>query len=906
MLENIVKTIEMAIVDGRTDVMLSLIENYGKSEDVDGEKIPLKSFLNSCLTDSGSFLHLATELNQADIARTLLLSGSDPCFRNAAGQTAVALAATPQMISVYEQELFRHTALSDTLKIGELLSAGIDVNCQDSQLSGNRPLHWAAAYADLTTVSFLLDNGADVNAVNCHGATALCDAVLRGNTRIIEELIRHGADPAIKATTGKFANQSALDLATSNPEVLLALRDSFVMTSPLMDAELHSDSSSSWVNSYGSCESLTALDDVATSPSVPDLDVVISDEVALTHSSPLAAIHPNRPRPKLNYNFQQKLKLLWPVPRRLHVVNGEAKMDRNLAVYIVDSSVQGGANVHEMMKPWHLAATRLEKAGYTYSFKGRWHTIGIPSNVSGVFCQVGPCLLPCAVEAYSISVAHSQIRIIAGDMSGLSYAVSFLVQFLTLFSNHDLLPCINVMDWPMWKCRGTVISLSLRQLALNVGSVRHLIDLLASLRLSHLFLLDMLVVDRTPDAVSPSELLSLEKYCSDRCITLSPAVDIETTDSMSLEHFYVLLSDRLSQLSSRSYVYFGPVATEFLLKHATASNRFPDLPVVSDTLLILDQSASAGGNSGISPLLLPMNAILLLKCEHLDNNEDVDVFKQSITSRRSACGVMLSTSFQKSVTGCLDLIFPPFHRVSHLLTDSDVAAFLLSDATLVDSLTLHAFQLPGLAFGAGVAWNPNTKLVDTMKAFPEVLDAHVFNTTGLGAVVSKLNRAESTLGCNATGNGASLAYQLIFEPDNTSLDGFTLERLQRFVRDIKLCVATLPASKSNDSLVQLVVDEVNLTADILLFSCRICRSLLVNGQNPNRGTGLSIINVGISNLPPTNRTDLANRLLELGQRYQKVALRANTSSGLRGSVRILNQLFHKLIPHIESSDIITI
>jgi ankyrin repeat protein len=46
------------------------------------------------------------------------------------------------------------------------------------------------------------DRGAEVNAMNSCGATALHDAVLRGDKDIVEELMRSGANPLIQAMKG--------------------------------------------------------------------------------------------------------------------------------------------------------------------------------------------------------------------------------------------------------------------------------------------------------------------------------------------------------------------------------------------------------------------------------------------------------------------------------------------------------------------------------------------------------------------------------------------------------------------------------------------------------------------------------------------------------------------------------
>lgn len=65
--------------------------------------------------------------------------------------------------------------------------------------------------------------------------------------------------------------------------------------------------------------------------------------------------------------------------------------------------------------------------------------------------------------------------------------------------------------------------------------------------------------------------------------------------------------------------------------------------------------------------------------------------------------------------------------------------------------------------------------------------------------------------------------------------------------------------KLNCSFGEMVVQEILLSVDLMLTACRIGRALQTVGVNPNSNMGLAVINVGIENLPPTFRTDIANK-----------------------------------------------
>jgi len=57
----------------------------------------------------------------------------------------------------------------------------------------------------------------------------------------------------------------------------------------------------------------------------------------------------------------------------------------------------------------------------------------------------------------------------------------------------------------------------------------------------------------------------------------------------------------------------------------------------------------------------------------------------------------------------------------------------------------------------------------------------------------------------------------------------------------------------------MVVQEALLSADLMLTACRVGRALLSVGVNPNSNMGLPVINLGVAHLPPTFRTDIANK-----------------------------------------------
>ena len=68
---------------------------------------------------------------------------------------------------------------------------------------GSTPLHWAAYRDDLAKVDQLIRSGANVNAANDIGATALWAASLNGSASIVERLLAAGANPNAPLLSGE-------------------------------------------------------------------------------------------------------------------------------------------------------------------------------------------------------------------------------------------------------------------------------------------------------------------------------------------------------------------------------------------------------------------------------------------------------------------------------------------------------------------------------------------------------------------------------------------------------------------------------------------------------------------------------------------------------------------------------
>jgi ankyrin repeat protein len=87
----------------------------------------------------------------------------------------------------------------------ELLRRDADVDAISRNEMRVRPLHSAAAGVGETVLALLLEHGADPDAQQQGGYTALHEAALRGDLDMTRLLLAHGADPSIATDDGRTA-----------------------------------------------------------------------------------------------------------------------------------------------------------------------------------------------------------------------------------------------------------------------------------------------------------------------------------------------------------------------------------------------------------------------------------------------------------------------------------------------------------------------------------------------------------------------------------------------------------------------------------------------------------------------------------------------------------------------------
>jgi hypothetical protein len=102
-------------------------------------------------------------------------------------------------------------------------------------------------------------------------------------------------------------------------------------------------------------------------------------------------------------------------------------------------------------------------------------------------------------------------------------------------------------------------------------------------------------------------------------------------------------------------------------------------------------------------------------------------------------------------------------------------------------------------------------------------------------------------------------YRFLTNPDSVSLDNLTLDAFIKCVKSIKKCHNALVFDSRMQRENNPLFKELCLTIELMLLGSRIGRMLLNAGMNPRSNMGLTVVNLGVANLIPTVRTDIANK-----------------------------------------------
>ena len=169
----------------RADAYDELIGAIKSNDLLDAEALFAKGMdVNSTDAGGNSLLMISVKAGYAEMAKLLLSRHALPDTRNQFGETALMLAAG-----------------NGDLQLASLLvQHGAKVN-----ISGWNPLIYAAWRGKAKLVKYLLDQGADIDAVAPNGTSALMMASRGGHIETVKLLLWELADPNLKTDSGASA-----------------------------------------------------------------------------------------------------------------------------------------------------------------------------------------------------------------------------------------------------------------------------------------------------------------------------------------------------------------------------------------------------------------------------------------------------------------------------------------------------------------------------------------------------------------------------------------------------------------------------------------------------------------------------------------------------------------------------
>ena len=143
----------------------------------------------------------------------------------------------------------------DHAKLRALLKQGADVNA--AQGDGMTALHWAASHGDLDEARMLISAGARVDVVTRNGNyTPLHLAARSGNATVIRALLDAGADVSVKTSSGG-AQPIHLAAAQGNPDAIVALLEKGAKVDALESA--WGQTPLMWASAYNRLDAMQTL-----------------------------------------------------------------------------------------------------------------------------------------------------------------------------------------------------------------------------------------------------------------------------------------------------------------------------------------------------------------------------------------------------------------------------------------------------------------------------------------------------------------------------------------------------------------------------------------------------------------------------------------------------------------------
>jgi ankyrin repeat protein len=211
-----------AIQRGDADGFRTLLADKPQLADARDEK-GMSLIMLACYHRQPAIASLLAEMRPIDVFEAAALGANDRLVQLCLEQPELVHASSPDGFHPLHLAAFfgRHEALRF------LIERGADVNAIADNPSRVWPLHSAVASRNGNVVRLLVEHGADLNVQQHGGWTPLHSVAMHGDGSLVELFLERGADPGIFSDDGKDA--AALAESAGFGEIAAFLRGS---TSP--------------------------------------------------------------------------------------------------------------------------------------------------------------------------------------------------------------------------------------------------------------------------------------------------------------------------------------------------------------------------------------------------------------------------------------------------------------------------------------------------------------------------------------------------------------------------------------------------------------------------------------------------------------------------------------------------
>lgn len=904
----------------------------------------LKMMLNYVDNDAGTCLHLATKLGYADAVRALLAAGSDPTIPNNEGATPFDYCNDKTILGVYNEELLQASAKSNTPRVRKLLKAGVSVNASDGASSDNKALHWAVTYGNTDIVKLLCEHQANVNIVNKAGLTPLHDAVTRGDLDIARILLENGAATDIKAKEGPYKDQTALDIVTSEHMMQL-------LTSPIKKAvpvtngncsntHLDKESLPSEISTGSSI--LPSKSSVAAFPSIISHSKLVSAMAPPANSECLDSTFLLLwPHPQQITQF--KGTRFFPTSSLPVVLYRELQSDCFQEVCEIWNTLEEGfeqVGYSLELRPVGLASEQTVMATGSIECQICPNSFQTPesyriniSSVKAILTASDPPALWYAVNSLLqiLRLFHGsgipQVQI--NDWPDLKFrgvlwdvSTGRIPTLETIFSFIDILSSMKINQLQLYM-QNTFTFAGHETIWRNTTpySLRDIIKIDSYCKRRYIELVPHI---ESLSGFSQWLWFKSYKHLGEEEVEYDPHQESRTpsclcpTSGESIALVRNLHSQSFSCFSSSRFAHVGlDKAPEFGTgKSKTAAEAKGTDEVFMSYLKSVYQSCVKHGRTlqfwanslhGDPEQLwnLPPGVIAM----EYGNTVDHDFLKfcKLLLDAGVSFFVCPGTGSWNSVCGNSEESILVMNNAVQAAVACNALGILICDWSLPDQVNPLSVSIPALLAGAGLAWNADTELMTLRSSLPDVLSRHVFmDTSGtFGRALMDLGRIHSvaledeTRGSRVTvehrvqpvanARGGTLLWQILTFKGLSNVDAVSSESLQNIFRQIRQCHKVFIAAQLNCKQSEVILKELLLLIEILLFATRICRLLLSNRKEEDSIPSLE-------DLPEINKTDLANKLLALVGMYQKVYVLRNKEGGLLNATQLLRGFLQHLLP----------